>query len=469
MNMSSQAKFDERDQSGRKGAASSLSAATSGGRAPRVMYLVFNSLIFDLLGFTMILPLLPSLLDYYRKQDGSPLYAWMESVAGTWRRTFLVSTTEDEVSDIVLIGGLLGSIFSLLQFATSPIVGALSDVYGRKPLLLLSNLGSLACYVLWSASSNFEMFVASRIIGGVSRGSVSICTTIVADVCSPQVRAKGMALVGAAFSVGFLIGPVIGAMMARSSDFWVTPALLAIGSTSLNMLIIMVLFSESLPASSRAGSIRHSMATALDYINPHSLFTFKPVQKLNARDKAHLTMTGFVYFTYLLIYSGLEYTIAFLTHSRFDYSRMDQGKMYFTIGLVMVIIQGGFVRRIPPRLELKAAYYAIGLLIPCFSIIAIAQSTLVLYVGILLYALSTAFVVPCLTSHVSRIGSRDQKGTIIGILRSIGALSRALGPLVFSTIYWSRGASFCYLLGSQLFIIPLFCIRSKLLSSIKED
>ncbi|XP_003738121.1 major facilitator superfamily domain-containing protein 10 [Galendromus occidentalis] len=431
-------------------------------RVPKVMYLVFISLIMDLLGFTMILPLLPSLLDHYRKQD-SVLYSWLENVAEAWRSNFLVSTTANDVSNIVLIGGLLGSMFSLLQFFTSPIIGALSDVYGRKPLLLLSNLGSLVCYGLWSVSYGFETFVLSRIMGGLSRGSVSICTAVVADVCSTQARAKGMALVGAAFSIGFLVGPVIGAVLAKSADFWVTPALLAIGSISLNMIVVLVFFTESLPQSRRAKNISRTMSTALNYINPYALLTFAPVQKLSIKDKAHLTMTGFVYFSYLLIYSGLEYTLSFLTHSRFNYSRMDQGKMYFVIGLSMVLIQGGCVRRIPPHLELKAAYYAIGILIPCFFIIAIAHSPILLYIGVLLYALSTAFVVPCLSSHVSRIGSPTQKGTIIGILRSIGALSRALGPLVFSTLYWSQGPILCYALGSVFFVIPLGCIRWKLL------
>ncbi|OQR66542.1 major facilitator superfamily domain-containing protein 10-like [Tropilaelaps mercedesae] len=235
------------------------------------------------------------------------------------------------------------------------------------------------------------------------------------------------------------------------------------------MLIILFFLNESLPPSRRVKSIARSMTTALNYINPHSLLTFKPVQKLSLRDKTHLTVTGFVYFSYLLIYSGLEYTISFLTYSRFNYSRMDQGKMFFFIGLSMVITQGGFVRRIPPHLELKAAYYAIGLLIPCFLVIAIAHSTVLLYIGVLLYALSTAFVVPCLTSHVSRLGSPSQKGTIIGILRSIGALSRALGPLLFSTIYWSQGPIFCYIFGSLLFVIPLTCIRWKLLDQKRTE
>ena len=132
----------------------------------------------------------------------------------------------------VLFGGLLGSIFSFLQFLASPIIGGLSDRFGRKPLMVATCVGISVSYLLWVLSSNFTIFVLARIIGGVSKGvaaavtrarlsvnvdcvpgNVSLSTAIVTDVSTPATRGKGMAMIGVAFSLGFLFGPMIGAIV----------------------------------------------------------------------------------------------------------------------------------------------------------------------------------------------------------------------------------------------------------------
>ena len=127
----------------------------------------------------------------------------------------------------VLFGGFLGSIFSFLQFLASPIIGGLSDRFGRKPLMVATAVGISFSYLLWVMSSNFAIFVLARIIGGISKGNqkmkgkkflfhsihignVSLSTAIVTDVSTPATRGKGMALIGVAFSLGFLFGPMIG-------------------------------------------------------------------------------------------------------------------------------------------------------------------------------------------------------------------------------------------------------------------
>ena len=110
----------------------------------------------------------------------------------------------------VLFGGFLGSIFSFLQFIASPIIGGLSDRFGRKPLMVATCVGISVSYLLWVLSSNFAIFVLARIIGGVSKGNVSLSTAIVTDVTTPATRGKGMAMIGVAFSLGFLFGPMIG-------------------------------------------------------------------------------------------------------------------------------------------------------------------------------------------------------------------------------------------------------------------
>ncbi|XP_013789218.2 major facilitator superfamily domain-containing protein 10-like [Limulus polyphemus] len=148
-----------------------------------------------------------------------------------------------------------------------------------------------------------------------------------------------------------------------------------------------------------------------------------------------------------------------MTHLRFNYTRMQQGRMYLFSGTVMALVQGGYVRRIPPGQEPSKAVMGLLLIIPSFIIMGLALSPAVLYVGLVLFSFASATVVPCLTTIVSSYGSTEQKGTVLGIFRSLGALARALGPLVTSIAYWSLGSTICYCLGSVLLIIPYILLK----------
>ena len=176
---------------------------------------VFISLILDLLAFTMILPLLPALLDYYKEieSDESMYFKILRYIQST-RKFF---DAPDKVNT-VLYGGFLGSMYSFLQFLGSPIVGALSDIYGRKPLMMFCLIGITMSYLLWALSCNFTIFVLARFVGGISKGNISLSMAIISDVTSPKTRGKAMALVGIAFSIGFVVGPMIGAFFAWISS-----------------------------------------------------------------------------------------------------------------------------------------------------------------------------------------------------------------------------------------------------------
>lgn len=166
------------------------------------VYIVFFSLLLDLLAFTMILPLLPSLLEHYRVNDQLGIYTSLSNSVQYFRE--VVGAPERYTS--VLFGGFLGSMFSFLQFVVSPIAGGLSDYYGRKPILLLSLFGIMSSYGVWAISKNFGLFVLARFIGGLSKGNISLSMAIITDVSNKNNRGKGMALVGIAFSLGFIIG-----------------------------------------------------------------------------------------------------------------------------------------------------------------------------------------------------------------------------------------------------------------------
>jgi hypothetical protein len=145
-----------------------------------------------------------------------------------------------------------------------------------------------------------------------------------------------------------------------------------------------------------------------------------------------LKLVGIANFLYLFLYSGLEFTLTFLVYNRFNYDSVQQGKMFLFIGIFMTLIQGGYVRRIKEGTHIKACIKAIFVLMPSFVLIALATNQLTFYLGLLLYCYSSAVVVQCFTAFISNYGGENEKGTITGICRSIGALARAFGPVCSS-------------------------------------
>ncbi|XP_076650362.1 major facilitator superfamily domain-containing protein rtet isoform X2 [Halictus rubicundus] len=378
---------------------------------------VFVSLLLDLLAFTMILPLLPALLDYYRDVESDQgLYFKILYYIQSARKLF---NAPDKVST-VLYGGFLGSMYSFLQFLGSPIVGALSDIYGRKPLMLFCLTGIMLSYLLWALSSNFTIFVIARFVGGISKGNISLSMAIITDVTSPKTRGKAMALVGIAFSIGFVVGPMIGAFFAWSSSnnregtWYIIPAIFAFFITVSDLCFVALNLKESLPKQSRALSLKSGISGAIAYINPIDLFQFNGV-------------------------SGLSL----------------QG-----IGLVMALLQGSWVRTIPPNRTKSTAELGLWLIIPAFVFIGIAENLLILTIGVFLFAISTAMVVTCMMTLVSRIGPENQKGVITGVFRSLGALARACGPIIASSAFWCIGSKTTYLIGAVLLVFPPLILQS---------
>lgn len=421
----------------------------------RVVTVIFIGLLLDLLAFTLLLPLLPGLLESHgREQD--PLYgSWQRGV--DWFATAIGMPAEKRYNS-VLFGGLIGSAFSLLQFFSAPLTGAASDCLGRRPVMLLSLTGLAISYAVWAASRSFTAFLASRVIGGISKGNVSLSTAIVADLGSPPTRSQGMAVIGVAFSLAFTVGPMLGAFLSVEMVPWIS-LLFAVS----DVLFIFCFLPETLPQEKRAPSVTLGFHAAANLLSPLALLRFAAVthrQDPPAEDRLRsLRRLGLVYFLYLFLFSGLEYTLSFLAHQRFHFSSLQQGKMFFFIGLTMATIQGTYARRISPGKEVAAVKRAMLLLVPAFLFIGWGHSLPMLGLGLLLYSFAAAVVVPGLSTVVSSYGSPGQKGTIMGILRSLGALGRALGPMVAASVYWLAGAQVCFTVCAGLFLLPFFLLR----------
>uniref|UniRef100_A0A3P9JL26 Major facilitator superfamily domain-containing protein 10 n=1 Tax=Oryzias latipes TaxID=8090 RepID=A0A3P9JL26_ORYLA len=442
-----------------------------GSFSSKVIRVVFVILLLDLLGFTLILPLLPSILDHYA-QTGDATYQSLQNVVGWFRAA--VGIPMEKKYNSVLFGGLVGSLFSLLQFLSSPVTGVLSDRHGRRPLLILTTVGLISSYVVWAVSRSFSMFLLFRVIGGIFKGNVSLCTAVVADLPCPKARNRGMAMIGIAFSVGFTVGPLMGAYFAiaartTGSVFYQTPALIALAFSVADLLVIWLMLPETLTKNVQAAS--SGTGDSRDLLSPLSLFHFTAITRTKdppSRERMQkLQVLGLVYFSYLFLFSGLEFTLSFLTHQRFQFTSMQQGKMFFFIGAIMALIQGGYARRIKQGQHIRAVSRAIVTLIPAFILIGFSWNMTMLYIGLALYSFAAAVVVPCLSTLVSDYGSASQKGTVMGILRSLGCLARALGPVVSSSVYWIAGAQACFLLTSASFVIPLALLSRA--SRLKEE
>ncbi len=291
------------------------------GRVERSMTsVIFVGLLIDLLAFTLILPLFPALLDHYKKNDApGGLYHALERNV----KVFQDMLGAPDRFNSVLFGGLIGSLFSFLQFVASPVIGGMSDRFGRRPLLLVSTAGIAVSYAVWASAASFAMFVVARVIGGLAKGNVSLATAIVTDESTPKTRGKGMALIGIAFSIGFIVGPLIGAFFSiwgreRADNWFVYPAYCALALSLLDLAFLCAFFKETLPEQKRLKSFSAAVKQALVYINPISLFKFASLKNLSPSDHAALQTQGLVYFLYLFLYSGLEFTLTFLTHIRLD-------------------------------------------------------------------------------------------------------------------------------------------------------
>jgi MFS family permease len=286
-------------------------------------------------------------------------------------------------------------------------------------------------------------------------GNIATASAAVADFTSQRDRAKGMGVLGAAFGLGFILGPAIGAFSSRLNllepfpsweRFGVNPfsvAALVAGLLSVvNVLWVATRFQETLTPQNRERARQGRRP-----INP--LVLFRPL------GIAGVHRTNLVYFLFIAAFSGLEFTLTFFAKERFAYTHETMWTIFVYVGVLIALVQGGIVRRVAPRFgERRVAAFGLLTLVPAFVLITFSADKTMLFAGLGVMAVGSALATPCLTALTSLYTPEDRQGSVLGIFRSLGALARAVGPIAFGVVYWKFGANVAYLAGAALLVLP---------------
>ena len=430
--------------------------------------IIFLTLFLDLVGFSIIFPLFPAMLDYYLPNgagDGSllgqliaPLSAWAER-SGAEDPRFMTA---------VLFGGILGSLYSILQFICAPLWGAYSDRVGRRKVLLITIAGLALSYAAWFFAASFWVLVLARVLGGAMGGNLSVATAAVADCTTREKRSSGLAIIGIAFGLGFIVGPGIGGLFAKINlleiapslgQFGVNPfsvpALVSFALALTNLIWVARSFKETLPTEKR-GKVNSDRKSV-------------PVFRMFKSRCPETRRTNLVYLLYMLAFSGMEFTLTFLAVERFQFSPAQNGGMFVFIGFVLILVQGVIVRRLAgPVGEKRLAVTGIACGIAAFLILAVALNLGLFFGALALMAFSIGLVSPTLSALVSLYTKEEEQGAALGVFRSAGSLARAIGPLLAAFAYFAYGSKSAYLFGAVIVILP-FILALKLPKPVKHD
>lgn len=425
---------------------------------PLSLGVIFLTLYIDLIGFSIFFPVGPAMLEWYvNKESEGGLLAGLVS-----RLQALASAAHaSDLATGALFAGALGSVYSLMQFLFSPVWGARSDRTGRRPVLLLTIAGNALSYLLLFFSGSFALFFAGRILGGIMGGNIAVAIAAVSDVTTRENRAKGMGIVGVAFGLGFLTGPVIGGLTAPFNllERWPglaaygvhpfsVPAAIAFGLCLVNLLWVQARFSETLPPAARGGA-----AATLRERNPvHSLF-----QQPNAAIR-RVNVVGFVV---TFGFSFFESVISFFTADALHYTPRDLTLIFVNIGVVSIITQGVLARRFVPRIgEKPSAVLGMALIGIGFGglgyAIGVAHSVPLMYVMLTVSTIGSGFANIALSSLVSLYAGPEEQGKVLGIYRSLGFLARALSPAVAGWLFFNSGGTVTFVIASGILLVSAF-------------
>lgn len=386
---------------------------------------VFFTVLLDLIGFGMILPILP----FYAQK-------------------FHVSAFQI---------GLLFSSYSLAQLVCAPLLGRLSDRVGRRPVLLVSITGSAGAYLLFAVAQSFPVLVLARTLAGMAAANYAIAQAYMADVSSREDRAKAMGLIGAAFGGGFIFGPALGGVLAHLGEGaafgHLGPRLVPLSAavlSALNLVIAFFWLPESLSAELRGRTRRGAW---LDLTHLRAVWA-NPV----------LRGLMLLFFLVVFCFSIMESTLALFCQERFGFGPSQTGGLFAFVGVVLVVVQGGLLGRLVRRFGERGLILSgivlmtVGLVLLPFTGHAqpiVWSAALPLVAGLVLLAVGQGMNQPSALGLLSRLTDEGSQGGTIGLSRSFGALARTLGPTAGTWLFGSIGTAWPFWAAGGLMLVAL--------------
>ena len=352
----------------------------SRGRLLSPLPILFLTVFIDMVGFGIVVPVLPL---YTERFGASPF------------------TT-----------GLLLAVYSGMGFIFSPVVGALSDRIGRRSILLLSTIGQATGFFIMGAATTLLWLFIARTIDGIFGANVSATQAYVADVTPPQDRSRALGLLGAAFGLGFICGPMLGgvlSLISLSAPFYFAGALAA-----ANAVLIFFILPESLPLENRSGLNRETFVT---------LFR-------EGRGRVIVPLMA-AYFFMMAGFSIMTAFFAIFTEDRFGYNASANGYIFAGVGVISVIVQGAMIGRLIKNFTEKGIALTGVALLACslFALPLVQTLTTLLLVGAGI-AVGNSFINPTMNGLVSRSVNKYWQGRVLGLMQACASLGRFFGPLI---------------------------------------
>lgn len=346
----------------------------------RALITIFLIILTDIIGFGIIIPLFPTI------------------------------STNLGISGFSL--GLLSASYALAQFIAAPILGSLSDKYGRKPILIISKAGTVVAYIMLAFTGNFLVLILSRLIDGFTGGNIPVARAYISDVTTKENRSKGMAIIGIAFGLGFILGPAIGGIFYSIFHTVTAPALVGAGLSLLSLVLTFLFLDES----HRQGQVNNSRP-----------FTFKNFIAILKHPEIKSILI--IQFFLMVVMAGFQSSLVFFTDEVFGLQAEQNSWLFVYIGIVSLIVQGTLVRKSFANLQKVTL---VGLIIYAISTIFISLSPNLIFLGISLAisAIGSGLVGVTLPTMLSTTSSTDPEGEIQGAFEGISSLGRVVGPAI---------------------------------------
>ena len=397
------------------------------GKRKAALGFIFVTLLLDVIGFGIIIPVIPKLIS--------------ELIGGN-------------LSDASRYGGWLMFAFSVMQFFFAPVLGNLSDRYGRRPVLLIALFGFALDYLFVAFAPTIAWLFVGRLVAGVMGASFTTATAYIADISTPEKRAQNFGMIGAAFGLGFIIGPVIGGVLGQFGSR--VPFLAAAGLTLLNWLYGYFILPESLSPENRR---------AFDWKRANPIGSLLQL-------KRYPVIIGLVG-SFIFIYIGAhatQSTWSYYTMEKFNWNEAWVGYSLGAIGLMVAIVQGGLIRFINPKLGAKrSVYVGLALYTLGFALFAFATKGWMMFAILVPYCLG-GIAGPALQGIISGQVPNNEQGELQGALTSLISVTSIVGPPFMTNlfVYYTAPATAVYfpgapfLMGAVLTFVSLLLARRSL-------